>query len=124
EVRGGHPVLGQDLGKGQLDLELAADERVFGDVRLEPGEEGGIGAVVAGIERTRHVGQSQFSHASPPCRSVYVPTQLVCDVDADDVVERTLAREAEGQSAARVETARPAGDDARDHRVGFAANAR
>src|SRR6266850_7990000 len=61
---------------------------------------------------------------SPPCRSVYVPAQLVFDVNADDLVERALASEAEGQRAARVEAARPAGHDARDHRIRLAANAR
>src|SRR5208282_4663207 len=45
-------------------------------------------------------------------------------MDANDLVERRLRLEAESARAARIEPARPARDDARDQRVGFAANAR
>src|SRR3954464_11783739 len=49
--------------------------------------------------------------------------QLVLDMDADDLLEGVLCREAELARAARVEAARPAGNDARDDRVGLATDA-
>src|SRR3954467_15046576 len=49
--------------------------------------------------------------------------QLVLDMDADDLLEGVLCREAELARAARVEAARPAGNDARDDRVGLAPDA-
>src|SRR5581483_4598149 len=48
-----------------------------------------------------------------------VPGQVVLDVDADDLVEVGLRAKAEPPGAARVEGARPAGDDARDRLVGL-----
>src|SRR5208282_5148434 len=59
-----------------------------------------------------------------PASSGDPAAQLVLDMDANDFVERRLRAEAERARAARIEPARPAGDDARDQRVGFAANAR
>src|SRR3954468_17363368 len=49
--------------------------------------------------------------------------QLLLDMDADDLLEGVLCREAELARAARVEAARPAGNDARDDRVGLATDA-
>ena len=49
--------------------------------------------------------------------------KLVFDVDADDLVERSLGAKAERERAARLEPARPAGHDARNQRVRLAADA-
>src|SRR5262249_61291214 len=61
---------------------------------------------------------------SPPA-SIYDPAaQFVADMDADDVVEGGIAAKTELGGAARVEPARPAGNDPRDQRIGLAADAR
>src|SRR6516165_11832168 len=51
-------------------------------------------------------------------------TQFVVDMDADDIVKRGIAAETELAGAARIEPARPAGNDTRDQRIGLAADAR
>src|SRR5215469_17396795 len=50
--------------------------------------------------------------------------QFVGDMNADDVVKRWIAAKPERQRTARIESAGPASHDARDQRIGLAADAR
>src|ERR1700675_3338324 len=49
--------------------------------------------------------------------------QVLFDMDADDLVERFFRSKAQGERAAGIESMRPAGDDARNERIGLVADA-